>query len=491
MAISIPSTVTLGQGIRIEFDYAYTATMQIIVGGTVRDTVAVTGLYVNYTMPNILANYFGGNVSGTVTVRRINTLTQEVYDSAVTTAFIPVTPISTVTSPVTFGQSESVTFTPSATSLKYGVLYQYGPYSVWSQGGSYIEPHSTSPYTDTGTMPLTWAKYCWDAESAEIKVWLVTYTSGNREVGRVSRTVKAVVPSYTIGFTPTITEGTASGFSEYVQSLSTVRATVTGFSMGYNGDGTGYITSVSMTVDGTTYTKTGQYDAGDTVTLTSNKLRTYGSLPVVITVTDTRGRTSTQTQTLTVYQYFSPTVSGIDISVSGTTVTVDITGLIASVNNLNIKQIQVDRIRTSDNTVVHVIDSSGNFVTLSDYTFTYSFTETVADVETYSWEYVIKLKDSKTTTTFSKSTGVICISRFAGGQGVTLFKAASEQGFWVRDIDYTISDAEFTTLATALADLYNANVSYSVGDYCLHSSTLYRCKTATTGTWTAANWEAM
>lgn len=47
-------------------------------------------------------------------------------------------------------------------------------------------------------------------------------------------------------------------------------------------------------------------------------------------------------------------------------------------------------------------------------------------------------------------TSVVCISRLAGGKGVTLFKEAEEEGFWVGDIDYTITDDEYDELLSLL-----------------------------------------
>lgn len=48
-----------------------------------------------------------------------------------------------------------------------------------------------------------------------------------------------------------------------------------------------------------------------------------------------------------------------------------------------------------------------------------------------------------------KPTGEIPISLLAGGKGVRFFNEAENEGFWVNNIDYTISDDEYTEL-TAL-----------------------------------------
>lgn len=42
------------------------------------------------------------------------------------------------------------------------------------------------------------------------------------------------------------------------------------------------------------------------------------------------------------------------------------------------------------------------------------------------------------------------ISRLAGGKGVRLFGEAQNEGFWVGNIDYTITDAEYQELMNLL-----------------------------------------
>lgn len=48
-----------------------------------------------------------------------------------------------------------------------------------------------------------------------------------------------------------------------------------------------------------------------------------------------------------------------------------------------------------------------------------------------------------------------------------------------------------TVYETSGADAYSTSVSYQVGDLVVYSNRLYKCKTATSGTWDAANWEAV
>lgn len=50
------------------------------------------------------------------------------------------------------------------------------------------------------------------------------------------------------------------------------------------------------------------------------------------------------------------------------------------------------------------------------------------------------------------------------------------------------SNMDALSVALQLANEYDASTSYAVGDYCSHEGTLYRCTTATTGTWDASKW---
>lgn len=432
-------------------------------------------------VPSTVINQISGNVSGTLRV----TITGTTAQTGLKTLYVPTTPITTLDATVDFGGTQTVTFTPPATSLKYATRYIFGPLTVWAHGSAYIEPGSTTPYTDSGTIPLNWAPYLWDAESTEINIELVTYTSTNKEVGRVMRTVTASVPAYTPTYTKTISEGTTSGFSLYVQSLSTVQAVVTGFTSSYNGQGLVYVSTVSLTVDGVTYTKTGQYNNASTVTINSKKLKTYGTVPATLTITDTRGRTATETVNLTVIQYWTPAITEILPEVSGNTVNVTITGTIAPVNNLNDKLITIIRKNTKTAVETTIVEDA----VLSDYEFTYTFTETIADVDVTSYEYIVTITDSVTSSTQSRSTGVICISRLAGGLGVRFFAEAEEEGLWIRDVEYDISDTEYDAVIAAVATPYNTAETYNAGAAVYRSSHYYECiSNGTTGAWDADKW---
>ena len=301
-------------------------------------------------------------------------------------------------------------------------------------------------------------------------VVLTTYTSSNSQVGSTSsKTFTVTVPSSVV---PTISsvalqEGTTSGFNLYVKTLSTVKATVTA-----SGSYSSTIASRVVKFGNTSVT------ANSSGVAISPVLSTSGTMTILTTVTDSRGRTATDTQTITIYDYWQPTVS-IDITISGTTVTTVVSGSIASVNNLNAKSWVVTRKRLSDNTTTtHTVNP------LANYSYTDTWAQTIADIGTESYEYTAVVTDSKQSVTLKKQTAVICISRLGGGRGVRLFAEAQDEGFWVANIDYTISDSEYLALARLLSLDYSTTLDYTVGDYVKYSGNIYECNTdCSAGAW--------
>ena len=70
---------------------------------------------------------------------------------------------------------------------------------------------------------------------------------------------------------------------------------------------------------------------------------------------------------------------------------------------------------------------------------------------TSTWKFVGKLSDKiSNAEPVELVTGVPAISRLAGGKGVRLFGEAQNEGFWVGNVDYTITDAEYQELMNLL-----------------------------------------
>ena len=332
---------------------------------------------------------------------------------------------STITSAgnVTLGNACSVKWTPLDSTFKFKLKFSLGNFSATVPASGYITPNSTSAYTYTGyTIPLAdVANELPNATTGTMSVTLTTYTSGGTQIGSSSSaTFTVTVPS---SVKPTISsvtlqEGTASGFGVYTKSLSTVKATVSAAGA-YNST----ITSIVVKVGDKSYT------ANSSGVATSAKLWTYGSMTVLTTVTDTRGRTATNSQNITVYNYYKPTI-GIDITVTGTTVAVKVSGSVASVNSQNTKQLVITEKKLSTNTQTGTTTVTNSNL---NYSYSYTWTRSIPDIGTESYEYTATITDRKQSVTLKKQTAVICISRLGGGRGVTFFGEAKDPGIWIVD----------------------------------------------------------
>jgi len=249
---------------------------------------------------------------------------------------------------------------------------------------------------------------------------LKTY-NGTTLLGTSTATFTLNVPASVVpSFNYALSEGQASGFGVYATGLSKLRAVLT--TAGVQGS---TVVSASLTIDGKTYSGS---VTNNSVTLNSDVLMVSGTRTVAMTVTDSRGRTATQSTTITVYEYFAPSIGDIGIAINGTTVAVTVIGNVAPVNNLNVKFLTIKKVRISDQTETTVLARESQ----PNYAINKTVTETVSDIVTESYMYKVYLEDTKYSgldAVYSeKITGIICISRYAGGRGAAFFKEATRNG---------------------------------------------------------------
>lgn len=348
------------------------------------------------------------------------------FSSEITVKTLGASTISSVSNTM-IGNSCAVTWTPLNSSFRFKIKYSCGS---WSYTTDYISPNRTSAYTHNYTIPMTVCNQIPNSTTGTLTAVLTTYTGSTQVGSSSSKTATLTVPSSVV---PTIssvslTEGTESGFGVFTKSLSTVKSTTSAL-----GAYSSTIKSIVMTVDGKSYTASSNV-------ATSDIFQTSGTFAVKVVATDSRGRTATNTQNITVYDYFRPTIS-IENTVGSTTVVTTISGKIAPVNDLNTKKLVVTRKKLSD-------DSTTTFTVdpITSYDYSEKWTQTISDIDTETYLYTATVTDKKQSVTISRQTAIVCISRLRGGNGVTLFKEATNEGFWVRNIDYTISDSEYAEL---------------------------------------------
>ena len=385
--------------------------------------------------------------------------------------------VTSVTDTV-LGNAPTVTWTPLDDTFTFKVGYSIGS---WSWTSSMISPGSLSEQTfNSYTLAVAdIAPEITDAKTGTMTCSLETFLADGTSIGVATKTFTVTVPATVLPSIDSITlaEGEQSGFNVYVKTLSSVEATVT--ASGIYGS---TISLITMQVEGALYTAT----SGVAESVIFN---TSGTLPVLITATDSRGYQVSETRNITVYDFFKPSAT-MDVDVYDTTITVTVSGEIAPVNNLNQKRLVITRVRLSDQaTQTYTVNP------LSSYSFTETWTQTLADASTSTYEYTAVVYDTRNSITMVERTGIVTLSLLGGGGGAAMFGRATEAGFWIYDaagkvIRHDISSSQYLELANLLAETYSVTADYYVGEFCIYNSYVWECTTAITGgeAWNASHW---
>ncbi len=410
----------------------YTASIPTINGVHVADGGAYSNSTYYYATFN--KNISVGVSSGTLTVKFWMTIdSYEAYTggtSATKTVSLSYGSkgASTITtaSNRTLGQACSIKWTPNSADFKYRLRFVLGD---WYHATGFITPNTTSAYTYTGyTLPLTAPASGVDlltqipnSNTATMTVKLYTYDANENLLGNSSKTFTVTVPS-DVSTVPTISSVSLSGqdssFTEYCVSLS--KMTIAVATAGTRGS---TVQNAVVTVGNDSYPVSVINNA---CTVTTPELIVSGAVAVVVTITDSRGLTATTSQNVTVYDYAPPRSTSFAYTISGTTVTLTIEATYSDVNSKNTgRYYRVIRKKLSDSTT----SDAKTKTAVSGYTLSTTITQTVADIDTESYEYTLYLYDTKYSTdgtaiTSVITTGIVCISRLAGGKGVAFFREA-------------------------------------------------------------------
>lgn len=437
---------------------------QFSTSNTTSVSYVITGLTMN-TSYNVYvrARKTYNNVYGTSGVQTAKTLGYSFITSVTDTVL---------------GNAPTVTWTPLDDTFTFKVGYSIGS---WSWTSAMISPASTSEQTfNSYTLAVAdIAPQITDAKTGSMTCSLETFLADGTSIGVATKTFTVTVPATVLPSIDSITlaEGEQSGYGVYVKTLSSVEATVT--ASGIYGSTIGLIT---MQVEGALYNAV----SGVAESVIFN---TSGTLPVVITATDSRGYQVSETRNITVYDFFTPSAT-MDVDVYDTTITVTVTGEIAPVNNLNQKRLVITRVRLSDQaTQTYTVNP------LSSYSFTETWTQTLSDASTSTYEYTAVVYDTLNSVTMVERTGIVTLSLLGGGGGASLFGRATEAGFWIYDatgaeIRHDISSAQYLELANLLAETYSVTADYFVGEFCIYNSYVWECTTAISGgeAWNASHW---
>ena len=265
--------------------------------GTIATKTSSTS--VKWTVPTSLASALTDAKSGTgtITCETFNGSNSVGTSSTTFTATIPTSAFTLSASALNLGTALSITIARAASNLTHDLTYSFvnaggtvgtgkGTSASWTPG--YILA-AQIPSATSGTCQIT-----------------CTTKNGTATVGTSSKTLTLRVPNNSttrpvissIDTTPS--SSLSSPFSTlYIKGYTAVKTVVTAAGAKVSGTSIASITSYTTTVDGVA--KTGS-------TTTSNKLKSSGSVPVKVTVTDSRGFSTSQTKTISVYSYSPPAV---------------------------------------------------------------------------------------------------------------------------------------------------------------------------------------
>lgn len=398
----------------------------------------------------------------------------------------------------TLGNDATFKWTPLVAEYQYRLQIKIDStvIATYPSTSTYITGPFTAgtEYTYTHNLPLSLASNITNAMSATATAVLTTY-NGDTQIGEVSSKDFIITVPENSSTQPTLTvnsitlgEGVTSGFGVLTTGYSTLQATIptSAISLKYGAT----VSNITMTVNNKTFT--GALSSSNYI-ITTTTIVTPGTHTVTFVVQDTRGLIATGTKEVTFYEYFAPNgMISSEVNNTSNGFITNISWNVASVNGNNTATILVERIK---NSTTVASDTTTVSSTNNNYSSSKIWTQTgISDATTATYKYKLTITDAKNTVTYEIATSQICISRLGGGKGVTLFKDAQYEGFWIRDIQHDISTAQYHALAILLANPYSVSTSYEVGDFVtrvVNSDTLvYECNTPISGgeAWTAAHW---
>ena len=293
-------------------------------------------------------------------------------------------------------------------------------------GGAYVAIQNGVATSATWNIPLTLASSIPNATSGTVTIRCITKngtaTVGTKTVLLTAKVPATVTPSISTVTLTEATTGLAATYGAYIQSKSTISASITAA-----GAYSSTIKSYSSTFQGKAYA--GASFTTDVVTLS-------GSLSLVTTVTDSRGRTATKTTTITVLGYEPPKITTFHVARYTSSGVADPDGvylgarLVYSVTSLNSKNTATAAVQYKKST-----DSTWTTLTTRtelnlDSTLKPAGTTFSTD---YQWDFRVVLTDafnsaSPATYTAVLPSGAVILDIKADGKGIAFFKTCTKAG---------------------------------------------------------------
>lgn len=367
------------------------------------------------------ASYTTGVSSGTITASKSLTLSRipRVSDLSVDKTSVPIDASTTVTA----------TATKKSSSFTDTITVTFGSYSQTVTSGTAF------------TIPKTWMNNIPKATSGTATV-TVTTKSGSTTIGSKSTNITLTVPSTEVPSISSISATEANTAisavsSKFIQGYSKLNVAVN--AAGVYGS---TISSYSTTINSVKY---------NTSSFQTEALATAGTVTISSTVTDSRGRTKSLSKTITVSKYEFPKITSVGYTFASGKYTLAVSSnyyaIFTTAGSLSCKYKQIDATTYTAGSSVATSSTTAGADSTNNLTAGTSLTES----NTYN--FIVTLFDGFNTVTYSLSNAQPVISRYAGGDGVTLFGEAEAKGFKVaggQDSTFTgdifIEDSELETL---------------------------------------------
>lgn len=351
------------------------------------------------------------SVGVTITCETIDDGTCIGTDTATLTLKVPsslkTVPVLSLDS-VELGKSVRITFSPALDEWTHELSYKIGETEVdvgeENNGDRVII-----------TPPAELAEYIATSTSTNLNIACKTLNTSGQEVGTSIVTLALLVPESVVPRIKSVSvaEGeslVSQTFDCYLQNLSKLDVSIE-TEEAYGSD----IVACKTSIGGVSY-------LGENIT--TNVITASGQVPLTVVVTDRRGRNSEEyVASIPVVEYLPPSLE-LNLETAGDKVIADLSGRVSSVNGTNTKELTLKyRAATEEDwQLIQYGYEAGTFEIEEELNLNASET---------TYEFVAQLSDRIYTEPNTKTamTGIIAMSRLAGGKGIAFGKDADIEGF--------------------------------------------------------------
>lgn len=307
---------------------------------------------------------------------------------------------------IEMGETVTITTNGASSNFTHKLSYQFGD--------------AKEEISSAWTPPVTLAKQIPSNTSGTAVITCETYSGGvlvgsktvNLEL-TVPASVKPTISGITVSEAATDVTNKFALSNEFVKTLSKLSVQL---SISTQNAQEAAVSSYVTEIDGIKY-------PGNK--FTTKELNASGTVAIKASITDSRGRTSTLTKNITVIDYAKPQID-LSIAVNGNKATATISGKVFSVDSKNTKKLVIKHKKISD------ANYSTAEIALGSTEWTFEKTKDITIDPEITHEVVVELTDKMGTVSDEATTGVILMSRLAGGKGVCFFGEATREGFEVK-----------------------------------------------------------